>query len=458
MNYLISYEWKDKKENLDIPEEGTYYIAFGETGLHVFKNPTREKHFILILHGNTPFIIKEGAAKKIDPINGYTDNELKLTFLAKNTFLSKATRLLLDTRKKLNLSPKILGLGATAFLLMIFVLFQLFGGKENTVKKEIIKLDVAASDDQSKLQELIQMRYKLAAAAIEQKRFEKALEIVDKILKIDPKNQEALQLQASAKNQIETGKKESHEVLVQDIWVQQNLSEASNLMAAGDYVGAKFKLQQILNKEPNHAEALEMGRKIDDQLREAAETKSSQDEEKSIALTKSEVLFKEGKILAEEGKKLEAYKKLKEAVDLLNSFSMHPEFEVDLFDIFNVTKEYVENEAKNLLSVAEQNYTNGKNAGEVHEKSKWFKMAIEEIDKVGKTYEQLDTADLKNEILQDFNECLKPLYIEAVTLQELEGCCYAAPKLEEVKRLAYFPEVEYYNMSELAMNKCPCVR
>ena len=56
------------------------------------------------------------------------------------------------------------------------------------------------------------------------------------------------------------------------------------------------------------------------------------------------------------------------------------------------------------------------------------------------------------------NERLKPLYVEAVTLQELEGCCYARTKLVKIKKLAISPKVQYYKMADEAMNRCPCER
>ncbi|MFH1653382.1 MAG: hypothetical protein ABIE74_04925 [Pseudomonadota bacterium] len=459
MNLTITYEWKGKRDALDVTEEGVYYVAFGADRLLAYNKTTSDKHFILIIHENTPFVVFDGVATQIDIAKGYHKDELKLDFTLISTMSTKVTGIFHSVRSRIDFSPKVLALGGLSLALIIFILFQFFGGKGDVNKADVVKLDAnVAADEEGKLRELIEMRLKLAEKAMEQKRYDKALGILAKVVKIDPKNAPAIALQDKARKMMESHKGESQESLAEDLWIQQVLSEVSDMMSRKDYSGAQFKLQQILDKNPDHVPTLEMKNKIAAQLGEVAKTDQATEEEKARDLVLAEDKFKTGKRLMEESKIIESYRELNEAVELLNKYGMHPDFEIDLMDIYKVVKAQVQEKSNTLYSTATGLYQKGRTSNGVEASSSFFRKSLEELSSIHDILSEFDTSGLEEKIVMNLNERLKPLYEEALTLQELEGCCFAETKLNNIKRLAVSEKVDYYRLAEDAMSRCPCQR
>jgi tetratricopeptide (TPR) repeat protein len=442
---------------MEIPGDGVYYIALGEHGLNVFNNPTQDEHFILILNRGAPFIIHEGVATAVEAAKGYDQHGLKVSITMETHLPPQVERMFSLIKERLSIiPPKFLAAGAVALTLVVILGFAIFGGSNDMTRSEVIDVSQAVVDEQGQLEELIEMRYKLAKQALEQQRPEKALEIIAKILKLNTNYKPAWALKEKADAMLKARKTKSRDVLARDIWVQRVLTNATELMSQGDYMGAKFELQQILNADPNHAAALDMARRIDKRMSDDKVKLVSDEEQRIAASALAEKNFKAAKGLLAQGKRTEAYYKLKEAVDTLNKYSLHPDFEVDLMELYNESRSQAKGRADAMYSSASDLYGQGKSAKSIEIRSKYFRSALGKIEELNKLYNIPGSDDLKTKIHTDLNETLKPIFEEAVTLQELEGCCYANPRFKRITRLAQYPDVEYYKRAESAMARCPC--
>lgn len=460
MNFIIKCEYNGKvMPSLNLTEEGVYYVAIGEDKLRPFKNPTSEKHFILILHKGSAFVVKDNVAKQISAINGYASADLKLSFSSTLPLFERVTDAFFELKTRLGSYSKLVIIGAVSVVIIVVALFQFVGGKDEAAKSAVVEIaEGIAEDEKDKIRELIEMRFKIAKKAVEQGRFKKAIGIIEKIIKIDPKNEAALSLLDNAKKGMKVAEVKSKEELALDVWIQQNITEVSKLMADNDFMGAEFKLRQVISRAPDHSEAAEMMRKIKEQLAEENKKSVLADHQKEALVSQAEEHFKIGKRYYEEENWLKAYKELRSAVAILDDNMLHPSFEVDLVDVYKLARKHVETYAGEIYASAEESFQGGNGAKSIDQKAKLYRSALKNLGEVKSVIDGYDTADLKNKVLNNFNDILKPIYSEALTLQELEGCCYAKPKLDKVMQLAQSSEIQYYKMSKEALEKCPCKR
>ncbi len=459
MKYTLEFQHRNERPSAQINQDGIYYIAFGAEGVHVFQNPTRAEHVVLIIDRGSAFAVFGGEARAVDFGQPQTFGELTLALTHDSSMhpqLAHLARALVHRRRFLAMASA----GAALLIVVVaFIIHLRVGGDEQitSAAMETVSADAERRTD-TQGNEITALRFKLAKRALDEQQPHKAIEIIDKILAADPANAQARELHDRARDQVKTAKHKNDLKISRDLWAQQMISEASRMMAEGDYVGARFTLRQILDADAANARAIEMMRKIDERLKALTADRASAVQMRAAASADARASFEKGRAFKEAGKTIEAYHAFKKAADALRTHDIHPDYEVLLRENYEETRDGVARQAEALIASARQSYRNGNKNSSSAARAQQYRKALRALHEAEAMYEEVDAKELREGILTGFEDALEPLYVEAITLQELEGCCFANAKLMEIKRLAQFPEVHHYEASVAAMNRCPCRR
>ena len=304
--------------------------------------------------------------------------------------------------------------------------------------------------------ELLATRLKLAERAMDQENYTVALELLDKILEDEPPHKEAITLKEKAVSLLETSQKESQKTVKKEIRFKEILDQATALMAQKDYQGALFHVQQVLDVQPDHADAYRMSQEIQNamaSLENKAEQERISDQEN---LARSEDLWKQGKEAFVAKNYTQAWRLLEGATKLLQERNLQPPFRIDLKELMDQAKKELSLQADPLINQARNFRDLGDKAND-QKKPEYYNQALTQYYEVQKIYEEYpllsEEIDL---VIHKLDKSVEPFFVEAQTLKDLEGCCPSHPYFQKVMSLAKYEAVPYYQQAKAIMEQCPC--
>lgn len=458
MKYHITSTWNGSNDSFSLAEDGIYYVAYGDGGVRCFRKPTREQHVIVIASRGCCFAVSGGEAVSMGVDEEVSLGALTLRLLPEAGGLQGFYDRAEEVRKRFGLSRKKVA-AAAGVLVLLVAISAFYLGRDSSVRIDDLS-DTAVSNNEGneRGRALADMRLKLAEKALKQGRHEKALGLLEKVLSFYPQDASALALRERALKEKETKRAVTQEQIALEMWSKKLLGEAGELISTGDLVGARFKLSQVLNRNPKHAEALEMLAKIDEKGREEAQQHQNRRELSQERVEQAQGHFARARTYAAKEEWRKAYAELKQARSLLQESGEHPDFEIDFNDLYGDVEGRMAKEASDLRARAEESIRKASGTRGAGQQAKLYRLALQNMDEIREFYEVMDVSIMRKQAMEGLNELLKPLYVEAITLQELEGCCYAEAKLKHIRDLAHYPEVEYNRMAAEAMNRCPCKR
>jgi tetratricopeptide (TPR) repeat protein len=457
MRYEINAEWNGQNDTLTLDEDGIFYVAYCEGGLRCFRKPTQQEHVIVIASRGSCFAISGEEAVCLNDTSAVRVGGLSLRLVPNAGGLHNIYDRAEDLRQRFGMSRKRAAIGVAVLVVVAFM--ALYLGRDTSVPiDDLSGSHVSERSEGDRGRSLADMRLKLAEKALAQGRHDKALGLVAKVLHLYPQDKAALALRESALKEKESHRALTQENIALEMWAKKLVGEAGELISAGDLVGARFKLSEVLTRNAEHAEALEMLAKIDEKTHEEANALEGWQEHVQDLVERAKKQFAAARDHAAKEQWREAYGELKQARSMLDESGAHPDFEIDFNDLYSDAESRMARQASELRDRATERIRQAGLAKGAQEQARLYRLALEDMDEIGTFYDVMDVSGMQKQAIEALNELLKPLYVEAITLQELEGCCYAEAKLKHIREMAHYPEVEYSRMAAEAMNRCPCKR
>jgi len=455
MKHYLKYKWKNTSGVLEIERYSVSYLDLSSDRPMLYKKPNDEISPIILCGKSTLFIVEKQHVEILKANTSCLIGEIEITLQPPDYILlplyEKYKPLVLNFLKAKKNRPVIFGSLAALILLFTVNHYLLQNNKQSGFERSINETlpDLSGGD-------LVEMRIKLANQAFQEKKYDLALDLVDKVLSINPTNPEAISLKEKALQNLNTNQVAEQQELKKDIHIKKLLDTATELAAKKDYEGALFQLEQVLAENSENADAKRLYASIQDSLKVSEDEMQKKQALKGQIVSDSQNLWKEGEnLLLEENYSL-AWKKLSQALNLLDENNAEAFFKSDLkmslgkaeTELYNQTQPLAE-QAKNLQNEGDRQTGNKKISS--------YKNALSLYLNVKEKFDKYPS--LQNEIslvVKKLNESLKPLFTEAQVTQDLEGCCEAKPHYKEIMQYAGFDIVPYYVKAKQAVDTCVC--
>lgn len=454
MSFTIDYQFKGNKGTLRIETGSVSYLDLSEEKPIAYVNPVAGPSCLLLAGRQDIFVVHEGKGFRLTPEQPFARAGLTLAWRPEEIswgkiqpYLQKGLHWVRTERKKsLVLAFTAVGLFFVAFL------FSYFGSEKQKLTPET----VGQTTVELKGDVLLATRLKLAERAMEEGSYTLAADLTDKVLAGAPANPQAIALKEKIVAALQASQKESQIEVKKEIRFKEVLDEATALMAAKDYQGALFQVQQVLEAEPQHAEAYRMREAIQKELAKLEQEQIQTIGAEAEHLEKSEALWQEGMRALEEKNYRQAWKHFTAALDLLKERNLQPPFRVDLKEHLAKTEEALAEQIRPLMDQARALRDLGQSS-QGEKKAEYYQEAL------GRYYQALEIypsfAGLQDEtdlVIHRLDKALEPFFVEGQTMMDLEGCCPSHPHFKKVMGLAKYDSVPLYNRAKEILETCPC--
>ncbi|MBI4125683.1 MAG: hypothetical protein HY466_07130 [Deltaproteobacteria bacterium] len=452
MSFTFDYQFRGKRGILEIEKAGVFYLDLSEERPIAYSNPAAGPPFLILCGRQEVFAVWEGKGHRLAPEQPFSAGGLTLSWRPEEIAWGRIQPYLqtvlhwIQTERK-----KALGLGSAVLVLLVIGVI-LAGSKEGKLTQET----VVQATQELKGNALFAVRLKLSEQALEEKNYPLAAELADKVLTASPANPQAMALKEKALASLEASQKESQIEVKKEIRFKEILDQVTALMAAKDYHGALFRVQQVLEADPGHAEAFRMHEAIQKELANLEQKEIQTVGADAESLERAEELWKSGKGAFDAENYGRAWRNFIDALALLKERNLHPPFRVDLNELLTQTEAALADQARPMVDQARELRNLGQNS-QGQKRAEYFSEALTRYYAAEKIYPEFE--GLRNEIgmvIERLNKAVEPFFVEAQTMKDLEGCCPSHPHFKKVMGLAKYESVPLYKQAKEMLEICPC--
>ncbi len=456
MKHYLQYNKTGSAGVLELEPNSVTYLDLTAERPALYKKPLEAGGPIVLCGKSTVFIVdrQQAVLLKTDTPCVVQDVEfrLKAADYALLPLYQKYKPIALDFFKARRNRPYLLA--ALAVLLVVAIFAQY--GEDAPSDRSAFDSNIHQLQPDLTGNNLVEMRLKHAKQAFAEKKYTLTIELLDKVLTINPNEPQALELRELALQNENADKQGQKQSLKKDIRTKTLMDTALNLVTRKDYDGALLQLEQILGDNPDDADALKLYASIQDNIKKADEERQNQNALQNQAIQESQNLWKQGEASLKAQDYAAAWPQLARAMDLLEQTKADTFFKSDLKASLNLVETELHNQTLPIVQQAKSQQADGDRQSGLKQITA-YKNSLTGYLTAQQKFSKFPFLD--NEIgivIKKLNEALKPLYTEAQVTEDLEGCCPAQPYYSKVMQHAAFEAVPYYKKAKEAIAQCSC--